>query len=70
MLKPRVTISFDILPEGKEWRIGRSYRVRLGLRQVSKGEDEATFEVVNAMSLEKKQEHKMYFVTEGGVLAA
>ena len=70
MLKPRVTISFDILPEGKEWRIGRSYRVRLVLRQVSKGEDEATFEVVNAMSLEKKQEHKRYFVTEGGVLAA
>ena len=68
--KPTLTLSFDELPEGKEWRIGKSYRVRLVLREVSKTGDEATFEVLDAMSLEKKQEHKKYFVTEGGVLRA
>ena len=70
MPKPRITLNFDELPEGKEWRIGRSYRVRLVLKEISKSGDEATFEVMDAMSLENKQEHKKYFVTEGGVLKA
>lgn len=70
MPKPRITLSFDELPEGKEWRIGKSYRVRVVLRQISKGEDDATFEVMDTMSLEKSKEHKRYFVTDGGRIAA
>ena len=50
--RSQVVIPFELLPEGERWKVGHSYRVRLVLRQVRTGEQDATFEVVDAVSLE------------------
>ena len=63
-----VHISFDVLPEGRNWQVGKAYRVRLVLRQTEIGEDGATFEVVDATSLEPSDKGKRYFTTESGSL--
>ena len=66
--KPMVHIPFDILPESRNWSVGKAYRVRLVLRQTGSTEDGATFEVVDATSLEPADKGKRYFVSESGSL--
>ncbi len=65
-LKPNVYIPFSILPEGRKWTIGKTYRVRLVLKQRSIDETGASFEVEDAMSLEHKDKGERYFLAEGG----
>ena len=69
-MKPIVHIPFDILPEGRDWKVGKSYRVRLVLRQVNVGEHGAEFEVVDATSLEPADKGRRYYSTESGTLKA
>lgn len=67
--RPTVSIPFEILPEGKTWRVGQSYRVRLVLRQVSVGENDATYEVVDAVSMEAADSSKgKYLRSDGGMV--
>ena len=66
--KPLVNIPFDVLPEAKNWSVGKAYRVRLVLRQIVTGESGAEFEVVDATSLESEDKGRRYFSSENGVL--
>lgn len=65
-LKETIFIPFDKLPEGRLWEVGRSYRVKAVLRQVGTLENGATFEVVDATSLEPEDKGKRHYLTEGG----
>ena len=66
-IKPRVSIPFTLLPEGRYWKVGQTYRAKLVLRQVSTGEEDATYEVVDASSLEVGDASKGKFLrSEGG----
>ena len=69
-LKPTIFISYDHLPEGKNWRVGQSYRVRLVLKQVRMEENGATYEVVDATSLEREDKGRRYFMSENGSIKA
>lgn len=66
MPAPHVHLPFDLLAEGRKWEVGKQYRVRLVLREIEKGEGGATFEVVDAFSLESPEKGGRYFVTESG----
>ena len=69
-MKPTIFISHDHLPESKNWKIGQSYRVRLVLKQTSSMEDGATFEVVDATSLEREDKGRRYYTSESGSIKA
>lgn len=65
--RPQVSIPFEILPEGRFWKVGQSYRVRVVLRQVTTGEDSATYEVIDATSMESADSSRGKFLrSEGG----
>lgn len=66
--KPTLFLPFEILPEGRHWKMNNAYRVKLVLRQVGLREDGATFEVVDATSLETSDRSKRAFYSDGGVL--
>lgn len=67
--KPIVSIPFEILPEGKFWKVGQSYRVRVVLRQTSTGEDGASYELVDATSMESADSSKgKYLRSENGMV--
>ena len=68
--KSKIFISFDKLPEGRSWKLGMSYRVRLVLRQVGTEETGATYEVVDATSLEREDKGRRYYTSENGALKA
>ena len=69
MPKPTIYIPFEVLPEGKTWKNGRSYRVKSVLRQVSTDEQGASFEVVDATSLEPGDaERRRHFNSDNGVI--
>ncbi len=61
-------IPHDLLPEAKTWSVGKIYRVRLVLRQVSSHEHGADFEIVDANSLESEDKGRRYFTTESGII--
>ena len=63
-----VYIPFEVLPEGQYWKVNSAYRVKLVLRQVSLDENGASFEVVDATSLESDDRGKRHFYSDGGVL--
>lgn len=65
-----ISISFDKLPEGRNWKVGQSYRVRVVLKQVGIGEESATYEVIDATSLEREDKGRRYFTSESGSLKA
>lgn len=67
--KSTISLSFDILPDSRHWAVNSVYRVKLALRQVGLSEEDATFEVVDASSLEPDDKAKKRFLTtEGGYL--
>lgn len=68
--KPIVHIPFDILPEGQHWQVGKSYRVRLVLRQTGTYEKGAMYEIVDATSLEPADKGRRYFMSESGSIKA
>ncbi len=67
-LKPTVCIPFTMLPESKNWPVGKAYRVKLVLRATGIDEDCAMFEVVDANSLEPMDQTKRKYLTEGGYM--
>ena len=65
--KPMIhALSFDLLPESKNWKVGKSYRVKLVLRQVSVSESGADFEIVDATSLEPEDKGRRKFTSDSG----
>lgn len=55
VMYPHISISLDVLPEAKDWKIGKVYDVRLRLKQtgmhMSKGKDgkemgDASFDII------------------------
>ena len=68
--KSKIFVPFDKLPEGRNWQVGQSYRVRLVLRQVGIEENGATYEVVDATSLEREDKGRRYYTSENGSLKA
>ena len=66
--KPMVYLPYNILPEGQNWKVGQSYRVKVVLRQVGLEEDGAEFEVVDATSMEPSDKMARKWLTEGGYL--
>ena len=65
-MKPIVHIPFDVLPEGRSWSVGKSYRVKAVLRQTGVSEDGAMFEIIDATSLEPNDQQKRRFMSDGG----
>jgi hypothetical protein len=47
-----ITIPTEKLPEIRTWRVGKTYRVKLVLKQVAMEENSGTFEIIDATSLE------------------
>ena len=46
-----VFIPFEFLPEGKLWTVGKTYRVKMVLKQTGMTEKGATFEILDASSI-------------------
>lgn len=66
-IKPRITVPFELLPEGKVWKVGQTYRIRAVLKQVSTGEQDATYELIDTTSLESGDAGATRFLrSEGG----
>lgn len=61
-------IPFDILPEAEQWKVGQTYRIKAVIKQTGASETGATFEIVDATSLEPGDKGKRRFMTEGGYL--
>lgn len=57
-----ITLPLSVLPEAKEWPIGGTYRVKLVLKQTALSETSATFEVIDANSLEPEDKGKQSFL--------
>lgn len=55
-----------MLPEGKTWKIGKTYRISMTIRQKSMDENGAYFEILDAASLSKEDKKNRYYLTEGG----
>lgn len=67
--RPKVYIPFELLPEGKTWVNGRNYRLKMVLRQSSSDEYGATFEIVDATSLEPiDSEVRTTITSDGGYM--
>lgn len=50
--KSTVFIPYELLPESHNWKPGETYRIKAVLKQINTGIDGATFEVMDATSLE------------------
>lgn len=63
----RITfVPFDVLPEAREWKVGKVYRTKMVLKQVGMDENGANFEVIDATSLETRDIHKRYYLSDSG----
>ena len=60
-----IYIPFDELAEGRNWKIGQIYRIKAVLRQVGADEDGATYQIVDATSLERDGKRR-FFNSDGG----
>ena len=59
-------IPYGVLPEAREWRVGRTYRTKMVMKQIGQTERGANFDVVDATSLEPNESRKRYFLSDGG----
>ena len=66
ILKPTVYIPFEKLPEAKDWKVGQAYRIKSVLRQTGSDENGATFEIVDATSMEPADKGKQRWLSESG----
>ena len=57
--KPTISLDSKVLPELKEWRVGKTYEIHLKVRQVEVHED--------TLSDNKKQLHARFEVLKGEV---
>lgn len=51
---PHLHFSFDELPEGASWDVGRKYRIELEVEQLEKGKNDATFSIVKVRASEEQ----------------
>lgn len=58
-------IPYDVLPEARDWHVGKTYRTKMVMKQTGMNEDGANFEVVDATSLESKDRPR-YFLSDSG----
>lgn len=65
-MKHNTFISYDVLPQARDWRVGRTYRVKVVIKQISQMEEGAEFQVVSAESLEPKNARKRAFTSDSG----
>ena len=67
-LKQTTHIPYEVFPESRDWRIGRTYRAKVVVKQVGQDEKGANFEVVDATSLEGNDNsaRRKYYLSEGG----
>lgn len=68
MEKEELYIPFNMMPEGRMWKVGQTYRVKLVVKQTSVNEDGAEFEIVDATSLEPVDKRNRVYMTEGGYI--
>lgn len=61
-------IPYGVLPESRDWRPGKTYRVKAVVKQTGSNEDGADFEIVDATSLESSDSsnRRKYFLSDGG----
>ena len=60
------TITFDQLPEAREWKVGKKYHVQMVLRQMSMNEDSAQFEIIDATSMDGRAERSKHYLSGDG----
>lgn len=61
-----ISISFDTLPDAREWKVGQKYHVSLVLKQTGMGENAAEFTVVDATSMEERAGRAKKFLSGDG----
>lgn len=63
-------IPFEILPEAKSWQVGKTYRVKMVLRQTGMDEQGATFDILDASSLDTADipGRRKWFLSDSGSL--
>ena len=67
-MKP-IRLSFEELPESAYWKVGRTYRVKMVLKQVGADESGASFEIIDTNSLESSDRSVQRFIhSEGGYM--
>lgn len=59
-------VPFDVLPEAREWRVGKSYRTKMVLKETAQTETGANFDIVDATSLEPNDKANQHFLSDGG----
>ena len=59
-------ITYDQLPEARDWKVGKKYHVKLVLKQVGMSEKGAEFDVVDATSMESRGERVKKFLSGEG----
>lgn len=67
-IKMPVFISHEVLPESRNWKVGKSYRVKAVLRQVGTSEHGANFELVDVTSLEPEDKSTRRYFSENGFI--
>ncbi len=66
--KKRIFIPFSLLREGKRWEVGRSYLIKIVARETGQEEDGATFQIIDATSLEPEDGARRKFLySDGGM---
>lgn len=65
-MKTIISLPLSLLPEAKEWPIGETYRVKVVLKLTALSETDATFEIVDASSMEPEDKGKQSFLNSDG----
>jgi hypothetical protein len=61
-----IFLPYEVLPDAKEWRVGKNYRTKMVVKQTGMSEQGANFNVVDATSLELRDKAKAHFLSDGG----
>ena len=61
--KPTVNLPFELLPEGRFWVVGKTYRVKLVVRQTGMNEHGADFEILDASPLSQLDRARQELLT-------
>lgn len=64
--KDSTFIPYSVLPEARNWRVGRTYRVKMVIKQMGQMENGAHFEIADATSLEPNEARKRAFISDSG----
>ena len=61
-----ISISFDQLPEAREWKVGQKYHVSLVVKQTGMSENSAEFAIVDVTSMEERAGRAKKFLSGEG----